>query len=143
MADGHAVRGTSRTDAGRDAVAAVGAEGIVADPGRLATLLGLLDGVAVVCWLMGSARGDADELAALHGTRLESLLGKLVDTHVRGFVHEARGSAPQELLDGAVAHVDRAGATFRVEVAAIRADPEQHDAWVADARAAVARTLSG
>ena len=49
----------------------------------------LLDGVAVVCWLMGSARGDADELAALHGTRLESLLGKLVDTHVRGFVYEA------------------------------------------------------
>ena len=62
----------------------------MADPDRLGTLLPLLAGVTVVCWLMGSAEGE--DAAALHGDRLESLLAKLVDSGVRGLVYEAAGS---------------------------------------------------
>ena len=59
----------------------------MADPDRLGTLLPLLAGVTVVCWLMGSA--DGDDVTPLHGDRLESLLAKLVDSGVRGLVYEA------------------------------------------------------
>lgn len=142
-ADGHAVRGTSRTDAGRAAIEAGGTEGVVADPDRLGTVLGALEGVAVVCWLMGTAAGTAEGLAALHGPRLQTLLEKLVDTPVRGVVYEARGTAPEDLLARAAAQVEAAGTTFRIPVAAIRAEPARHEAWLADALAAVASELSG
>jgi uncharacterized protein YbjT (DUF2867 family) len=81
---GHAVRGTSRRAEALPAIEAAGAEGVVADPDRLATLTPQLEGVSVLCWLLGGA-----DNAALHGPRLESLLELLVDTHVRGVVYEA------------------------------------------------------
>src|SRR5919202_6911138 len=76
---GHAVRGTSRSDAGRAAIEADGLEGVVADPNRLATLLPQLHGVSALCWLLGTA----DE-PALNRERFATLLETLVDTHVRG-----------------------------------------------------------
>jgi nucleoside-diphosphate-sugar epimerase len=142
-ADGHAVRGTTRSDAGRDPIAAAGAEPVVADPDRLGTLLGALDGVGVVCWLMASAAGSPDGLKALHGPRLRSLLERLVDTPVRGVVYESRGTVDGRLLDRGAAQVEHAGETFRLPVAFIREQPERRRAWVADARAAVGRVLSG
>ncbi len=45
-----------------------------------------VEGVSVLCWLLGSVNGEAR--AALHGPRLESMLEALVDTHVRGVVYE-------------------------------------------------------
>ncbi|MGZ8512912.1 MAG: hypothetical protein ACXWWL_05690 [Candidatus Limnocylindria bacterium] len=56
---------------------------MIADPLRLGTLLPHLAGVTVVVWLFGRVE-DAD----LHGPRLASLLEKLVDSGVRGFVYE-------------------------------------------------------
>ena len=44
--------------------------------------------------LLGSARGTAEQLAALHGTRLDMLLERMLDTTVRGVVYEAAGSVP-------------------------------------------------
>jgi nucleoside-diphosphate-sugar epimerase len=101
-AEGHAVRGTSRTDDGRAAIESAGLEGVVADPDRLATLLPALEGVSVVVWLLASVAEDA-----LHGPRLASLLETLVDTPVRGFVYE--GGAGEAL-------VRRAAETWRIPV---------------------------
>jgi uncharacterized protein YbjT (DUF2867 family) len=84
-AAGHAVRGTTRDGARADAIAATGAEPFVADPDRIATLMGALAGVTVVCWLMGSIPLDRG--------RERMLFEKLVDTPVRGVVYE--GSSPQ------------------------------------------------
>src|SRR6478672_6679865 len=92
---GHAVRGTTR-DPGRVAeIEAAGAEAVTADPDRLATLMGAIEGTSVVCWLMGTA--DGERARELHGPRLESMLEHIVDTHVRGLVYETGGV---ERLDG-------------------------------------------
>lgn len=138
--DGHAVRGTTR-DPGRLAeIEAAGAEGVVADPDRLGTLLPAIEGVSVLCWLMGTATGNAE---ALHGPRLASLVEKLVDTHVRGVVYEAAGTVPAEALAGGAAIVRRAGATYGMPVEVVEADPAAHDAWLAAMRDAVGRVLGG
>ncbi len=53
VADGHAVRGTTR-GGGTEAIRAAGAEPYVGDPDRIGTLMDALSGVTIVCWLMGT-----------------------------------------------------------------------------------------
>ncbi|MEA2439183.1 MAG: hypothetical protein QOH76_607 [Thermoleophilaceae bacterium] len=134
VAEGHAVRGTTRDAARLTAIEAAGAEAVVADPDRLATLMPVIEGTSVVSWLMGTAAG-ADEL---HGARLESMLEHIVDTHVRGLVYETGAlERPQ-----GVAAARRAATTYSMPVEILAEDPARHDAWLADALAAVARVLS-
>ena len=140
---GHAVRGSSRDESRHAAIAATGAEPVTADPGRLGTLMPQLDGVSVLCWLMGSAAGDADAVAALHGPRLESLLETLVDTHVRGVVYEAAGSVDSGLLEQGAALVRRARDTFRMPAEVVAHDPADVDGWRQEMAAAVDRILAG
>jgi uncharacterized protein YbjT (DUF2867 family) len=83
---GHAVRGTTRKAEHVAEIEAAGAEGVVADPDRLGTLLAHVEGVSVLVWLLGSVEGQA--ALTLHGPRLESMLEALVDTPVRGVVYE-------------------------------------------------------
>ena len=92
LAEGWAVRGTSRREEGLAAIEAAGIEPALADPDRVGTVLELVGDVAVVFHLLGSAAGEPEALAAIHGPRLERLLEKLVDTPVRGVVYEAVGS---------------------------------------------------
>jgi uncharacterized protein YbjT (DUF2867 family) len=138
---GHAVRGTTRRPGATAEIAATGAEAVVADPDRLATLLLHLEGVSVICWLLGSASGDPDAVAALHGPRLRSLLERLVDSPVRGFVYEAGGSVDPEILEGGAASVGAAEGTFHMPVEVVTADPAGHEAWLAACVGAVARVL--
>jgi hypothetical protein len=133
-AGGHAVRGTSRDPARSADIEAAGGEAAVADPDRLATLMPAIEGVSVVCWLMGTAR-DADHL---HGPRLESMLEHIVDTPVRGLVYETGGVERAE----AAAVVGRTAATYNMPVEVVEADPAQHDAWTAAMVAAVQRVLT-
>jgi hypothetical protein len=49
--------------------------------------------VTIVCWLMGTAAGDPERVAALHDGRLRMLWEKLVDTPVRGVVYEGEAGA--------------------------------------------------
>jgi putative NADH-flavin reductase len=111
---GYAVRGTTRDEARLEEISAAGAEGVLADPNRLATLTPHLDGASVVAWLMASATGD--DVAPLHSERLEALLETLVDTHVRGIVYEASGSVDPRLLEQGAALVRRAADTWRMPV---------------------------
>ena len=135
---GWLVRGTSRSPDGVAAIQAAGLDGVEADPERVATVLEHLDGVAVVCWLFGSAAGGAE---ALHGSRLERLLEELVDTPVRGFVYEARGTVAPEVLAAGRATVEAATARWRIPAAFVDADPADPDAWSDAAMAAVRRSL--
>jgi len=92
VAEGHAVRGTTREPQRAAAIAEAGAEPYVGDPDRIATLMGALTGVTVICWLLGDV--PAPEL---HDGRLRMLFEKLVDTPVRGVVYE-RGSPVGEAI---------------------------------------------
>ena len=107
MAEGHAVRGTSRDPERRGALEVLGAEAVDADPDRLGTLMAHLAGVTVLVWLLGRADNPA-----LHGDRLRSLLEKLVDTPVRGVVYEKGG-------DEGEAIALRASETWRIPVVVI------------------------
>ena len=65
------MRGTSRREEGLAAIEAAGIEPALADPDRPGTVLDLVGDVAVVFWLLGSARASPEELAAIHGPRLD------------------------------------------------------------------------
>jgi uncharacterized protein YbjT (DUF2867 family) len=140
--DGHQVRGTTRSGNRLQSIEDAGAEAVVADPYRLATLTPLLEGVSVVVWPMGSATGTGDEVEAMHTTRLETLLTKLVDSGVRGLVYEATGTVPGDMLRAGAAQVHKSGEWFRMPVEVVEKDPADHDAWVAGMRAAVGRILA-
>ena len=98
VAAGHAVRGTTRNPDRRVEIEGAGAEAFIGDPERVGTLTAALDGVTVMCLLLGSASGTPDEVSALHGTRLEMLLQRTIDTTVRGLVYEATGSTDPDIL---------------------------------------------
>jgi uncharacterized protein YbjT (DUF2867 family) len=97
-ARGHRVRGTTRRESILAQIEAVGAEPVLADPGRIGTVAPALAQVSVVCVLLGGANGPPAEVQALHGPRLEMLLTRALDTTVRGVVYEAAGSVPDQLL---------------------------------------------
>jgi nucleoside-diphosphate-sugar epimerase len=84
----HAVRITTRTESGRAAIEATGAECLIGTPDRLASMRGALEGVTIACWLLATARGDRERVQALHGSRVESFLSQAIDTTMRGFVYE-------------------------------------------------------
>jgi len=141
VGEGHALRITTRTEAGRAAIEAAGAECWIGTPDRLATLRGALESVTILCWLLGSAAGPANELRALHGTRLEFFLTQAIDTTVRGVVYEPRWTAappapPAPATEGE--RIVRAlAARNAIPAAFLAADPSDHAAWLAEARAAV------
>lgn len=139
-ARGHVVRGTTRDPARLGAIEGAGAEPLLADPDRIATLIPALDHVSVAVLLLGSATGEADRVAELHGSRLEMLLHKLLDTTVRGLVYEAAGTVPPEVLESGAALVAQACKTSRIELALIRAEPASAE-WLATALDAVERVL--
>lgn len=142
--DGHALRVTTRMESGRAAIEAVGAECWVGTPGRLATLRGALEGVTIACWLLGSCSGDEEELRALHTSRLELFLTQAVDTTVRGFLYEARGSrTPAEALAAGEGVVRRISERNAIPVRCLTAAPSEGDAWLEQARAAIGSLLGG
>ncbi len=129
LAEGWAVRGTSRREEGLAAIAAAGVEPALADLDRVGTVLELVGDVAVVYLLLGSATGDAEAVAAIHGPRLERLMEKLVDTSVRGVVYEAVGSADAAVLAAGAEIVRAAGRTWRIPVEIVGEEREDPAGW--------------
>ncbi len=140
VASGHAVRGTTRDPRRTPDIAAAGAEPFIGDPDRIGTLMEALVGVTVVCWLMGSAEGE--RAAELHGGRLRMLLEKLVDTPVRGVVHESAGTLGEDVLAGGRELAQRAHDTWQIPLELLDGDPADHERWRARALAAVHRLLA-
>jgi uncharacterized protein YbjT (DUF2867 family) len=118
--EGWAVRGTSRRQEGLAAIEAAGIEPVLADPERLATVLDLVGDVATVYWLLGSATGPPEGVAAIHGPRLERLLERLVETPVRRFVYEAVGTIDPAILEGGAAAVCAAAERWRIPTEIVR-----------------------
>jgi hypothetical protein len=137
------VRGTTR-DATRAAeIEAVGAEAVIGDPDVIATLGRALDHVTVACILLGSATGTQEQLAALHGSRLEMLLTRMVDTTIRALVYEAVGSVDPAVLQAGAARVRARCEDARIPYALLDADPTEPRAWTVAAVAAIKRALDG
>ncbi len=143
VAAGHAVRGTTRDPARAPEIEAAGAEALIGDPDVVATLARSLEHVSVACVLLGSAVGSSEQLAALHGTRLEMLLTRMLDTTVRGIVYEAAGAVDAAVLEAGAARVRACCEDSRIPYALLRADPADADAWTVAAVAAVNSALDG
>ena len=142
-ADGHAVRGTTRDRARGPEIEAAGAEAFIGDPDRVATLGPALAHVGVACILLGSATGTEEQLAALHSTRLDMLLERMLDTTVRGIVYETVGTVPESILAEGARRVRHACERSLIPHVLLDADPTGADAWVAAAVAAVGQALLG
>jgi hypothetical protein len=153
--EGNAVRITTRGGQGRAAIEAAGAECWIGTPDRLATLRGALENVTILCWLLATATGQPEELSALHGSRLEFFMTQAIDTTVRGVVYEAP-AAPVADMASASAGSDTIAAMLAggeqivralsernsIPTAFVTAHSHDRDAWLTDARAAVASLLS-
>jgi hypothetical protein len=155
--DGHAVRITTRDEAGRAEIEASGAECWIGTPDRLATLRGALDHVTVACWMLAGARGEPEQLHALHDSRLEFFLTQTIDTTVRGFLYDATPrTVGQDDRDRVGADVLSAGAQIVARLTELNAIPAAvldapaiasarsvDEAWEASAIAAVGALLAG
>jgi nucleoside-diphosphate-sugar epimerase len=133
-AEGWEVRGTARDPRRIGDIERAGIAGVVADPERVGTILDHVVDVTVVAWLLGSAVGDADEIAAIHGPRLKRVLEELVDTPVRGFVYDGAGSVGESRLRDGAELVLGAAERWRIPVAVLEHDPADWRGWVDAAR---------
>jgi uncharacterized protein YbjT (DUF2867 family) len=140
--EGWEVRGTSRSEEGLVTIEEAGIEPVRADPEWPGTILDLVGDVTVVLWLLGNAEGSAENLAAIHGPRLEGLLERLVDTPVRGFLYEGAGTVDKKLLEGGAELVRNAQSTWRIPVAVTETTREQGPPWVEELETAVIELLA-
>ena len=138
------MRITSRSPQAREEIERVGAECWPGTPERLATLRGALDGVTVACWLLAGAAGAAGELEELHTVRLEFFLTQMIDTTVRGFVYEGRGttSAAAALAEGEQI-ARRMCERNAIPLAVLDRTAAEGDLWQQQARAAIEQLLNG
>src|SRR4051812_16815592 len=139
-AEGHAIRAVTRTEDHRAAIEAAGAECVIADPDRVGTLRYALDNVTLVLWLLGTASGD--NVAALHGSRLEMMLWRTIDTTARGIVYEAAGTVDAQTLAQGRALVERFAAYNEIPLHVLTVDPRDRAAWLGAARSGVEELLS-
>jgi hypothetical protein len=128
VAEGHAVRAVTREESKRSQLQDAGCECWIGDPDRIGTLRYALENATVLLWLLGTV--DAPEL---HGSRLEMMLERTVDTTVRGVLYEGR--AGEAVVQAA--H-DRHG----IPIAFLDEDPADVEAWVAGARAGIDELLA-
>ncbi len=130
LAQGWQVRGTSRREEGLAQIEAAGIESALADPADPGSVLDLVADVTVVNWMLGSARGEPEQLAAIHGPRLDRLLERLVETPVRGFVYEMGGSVDPILLARGREAVEAASETWELPVSIVFTDPADRLGWI-------------
>jgi hypothetical protein len=142
VAEGHAVRVVTRTEARRGEIEAAGCECWIGTPDVIGTLRYALENVTVLAWLLGTATGDPERVAALHGSRLRMMLEKTTDTTVRGVVYESAGTVPADVLRNGVEEVRHANRTNEIPYALLEADPADRTAWVPAAREAIDTLLT-
>jgi NAD(P)-dependent dehydrogenase (short-subunit alcohol dehydrogenase family) len=116
LADGHAVRGTTRRTERAAELEAAGIEPWVGDPDRVGSLVYAQDNVTVLCWLLGRVASPA-----LHGPRLRMMLEKTVDTMVRAVAYEP--PADPAMRTHGLAVLDDAARRWEIPVAVIDGDP--------------------
>ncbi|MCW2991475.1 MAG: hypothetical protein JWM73_2069 [Solirubrobacterales bacterium] len=130
VADGHAVRVTTRTEARRAEIETAGGECWIGDPDRIGSLRYALANVTVLLWALGTV--DRPEL---HGSRLAMMLERTVDTMVRGVIYEG-GSAEGRAI------IERMCRLNEVPYAFLDADPADGPAWAAAAERCIGALLT-
>jgi len=128
VADGHAVRAVTREESKRSLIEDAGCECWIGDPDRIGTLRYALENATVLLWLLGTV-----EAPELHGSRLEMMLERTVDTTVRGVLYEGRAGA---------AVVQAAHDRHGIPIAFLDEDPSDETAWVAAARSGIDALLA-
>ena len=141
VAEGHAVRAVTRSEAGRAAIEAAGAECWIGDPDVVGTLRYALESVTIVVWALGTATGTAEEVTALHGPRLEMMLSKIIDTTVRGVIYEAAGTIDSRAFATGIAELERMGRLNEIPHEVVDADPTDQGSWVAAVQRAIGRAI--
>ncbi|MBJ7471497.1 MAG: NAD-binding protein [Solirubrobacteraceae bacterium] len=142
-ARGDAARVVSRKESRRAEIESVGAEFLLGDPDRIGTLRYACENVTLLVWALGTATGDDPErVAALHGTRLQMMLERTIDTTVRGVIYEAAGSVPAQQLAEGRAIVEKMCRKNEIPFEILDADPADAPAWAAAADAAIAGLLA-
>jgi hypothetical protein len=141
VADGHAVRAVTRSEAGRAEIEAAGAECWIGDPDVVGTLRYALESATILVWALGTATGSPAQIAALHGTRLEMMLGRTIDSTVRGVLYEAAGTAGAAAFAAGVAELRRTCERNEIPFEILEQDPAGSDAWATAARDAMDRLL--
>ena len=141
-ADGHAVRMVTRRPEARADIEAAGAECFAGDPDVVGTLRYALDNVTLLLWLLGTAKGEREAVAPLHGSRLNMMLEKTTDTTVRGVVYERAGTVDAGLLEQGAAECEHAWRTNEIPYVLAEASREDEAAWVAELRSAIDAVLA-
>lgn len=136
------MRATTRAPQRMAGLEQLGFEAVLGDPDRVATLARALDHVSVAYVLLGSARASAEELEALHSTRLDMLLTKMLDSTVRGIVYEAAGSVPPDLLALGAQRLRAFCEDSHVNYVLLQTPPDEHEPWLAEAVDAVDTVLA-
>lgn len=139
---GWQARGTTRDPGSSEGILAAGLEAVIADPDRVGSVLDHVGDVALVFWLLGSALGEPEAVAAVHGPRLERLMEKLVDTPVRGFVYEGSEGVGCRHLERGAGIVRGAAERWRIPVEVVAQDRGDWEAWT-EAMLAAAERLTG
>jgi hypothetical protein len=140
VADGHAVRIVTRTEARRADIEAAGAECWIGTPDAIGTLRYALDNVTVMLWLLGTAEGG--DVAALHGSRLTMMLERVTDSTVRGVIYEGAGTVGATALAAGEHEVREANRKNEIPFRMLAADPRgPRDAWLEQTLSLIASLL--
>lgn len=142
QADGHAVRGTTRHEERRSELEQAGIEPWIGDPDRIATVHYSMENATILCWFLASAEGDPEKVEALHGTRLEMMLERTIDSPVRGVLYEAQGSVESRALEQGASVVQRICDRNEIPWQLLKSDPSQPAAWAQAAKAKIDSLLS-
>jgi len=128
VAEGNAVRVSTRSEARRAEIERAGCECWIGDPDRIGTLRYAVDNATVLLWMLATAHGHG--VADLNGSRLRMMLERTVDTTVRGVVYEGRDPA-------GLAEMQRARRLNEIPYAVLGADPRDLEAWLREARKSI------
>ena len=135
--DGHAVRGTTRSEGRRAELEAAGVEPWIGDPDRIATIHYAMENATILCWMLASAEGSDESVAALHGTRLQMMLERTIDSTVRGVLYESNGSLPAEVLEVGSGEVERACSKNEIPWAMLTEPPDDPQGWAIAAKTGI------
>ncbi|MBO9531981.1 MAG: NAD(P)H-binding protein [Solirubrobacteraceae bacterium] len=142
-ARGDAARVVTRKPERRAEIEAVGAEYLDGDPDRIGTLRYACENVTILVWALATATGDdLEKIDALHGSRLQMMLERTIDTTVRGVIYEARGTLPGDTLARGREVIERMCRKNEIPFTFLEADPADTAAWVDAADDAIAGLLA-
>jgi hypothetical protein len=119
VGDGHAVR-IAADESRRSEIEAAGCECWIGDPDRIGSLRYALENVTALLWLLGD-----DDRSELHGSRLQMMLERTIDTTTRGVIYESFGKHGEQGAEIVV----RMATKNEIPYVLVSDDPAGGDEW--------------